>query len=52
MPPAVAAAFPDPMEDISTGNQDETTKTSSWPTPKRGGKSHLYGVFMGGGTVF
>ena len=51
MPPAVAAAFPEAIDDLSTGNDDEATKTSSWPTPKRGGKSRLYGVFMGGGTL-
>ena len=51
MPPTIAAAFPDPMEDPSTGNQNKTSKTSNWPTPKRGGKSRLYGVFMGGGTL-
>ena len=50
MPPAVAAAFPE-ADDLSTRSDDEATKTSSWPTPKRGGKSRLYGVFMGGGTL-
>ena len=50
MPPAVAAAFPE-ADDVSTRSDDEATKTSSWPTPKRGGKSRLYGVFMGGGTL-
>ena len=33
---------------LDNNDSDEAIKTSTWPTPKRGGKSRLYGVFMGG----
>ena len=37
----------DVYSDPPDGN--DATKTSGWPTPKRGNKNRMYGVFMGGG---
>ena len=42
--------LPDPNTNpLNNDYQDEATMTSKWPTPKRGSKSRLNGVFMGGG---